>query len=643
MIFLDFETFSEANLKEVGAYRYAEHPTTEVLCAAWAIDGDEVSVAVGNAAPGHVFDDHMIVAHNVEFEKQILKHKLGLDFSIDRFIDTAALAARMSLPRKLEDLAAFFQLDATAKLAANVGRAGDSVCRPRKPSKQNPARRWTPETKPEAFQALYARCQNDVEVTREVYRRLLPLSEIERELWELTIEMNERGILCDLASIPAAQEACRTEAEPLELEFELLVGEKIKSYVRVAQALGLDDVRKPTVRKALRDPATAPAVRRALQILQALSKSSVAKLDAMLARAHADGRVRGSFLYCGAERTNRWSASGIQPQNFKRGLAKETDTAFEALHAGALDLIFTGARRPPPDPSLTPTATVAEMMRGFLLGPFHVGDKAQIEARVLNWMAGQDDTVQLFATGGDPYCVMASRIYKKPINKKEHPAERFMGKQAVLGAGYGLGASGFQFMLDDIYDVQISEEFSKQVVAAYRSASPKVCKLWERMGRAFTFAVANKSKRIKLWPDPGTKPQLYFGVVEVGGKEYAYIELPSGRKMYYAEPELISTPRGPSVAYFGRDRFSKGWTRVRTYGGKLTENVTQAISRDALAEAALRLKAAGYEIVMMVHDEIVANQRGDLSEFKRIMEEQPKWAPGLPIEVEVFSTVRYRK
>jgi DNA polymerase len=640
MIFLDFETFSEADLKAVGSFRYAEHPSTEVLCAAWVCDDyPRVVLEEGDHLPlllPAIHLGHQLVAHNVEFERNILRCKMGLDLPLDRFIDTAALAARMSLPRKLEELASFFGLDATAKLAADVAKKGDSVCRPRKPSKHDPSTRWTPATKPEAFSALYARCKQDVEITREIFKKLLPLEPEERELWLLTLKMNERGILVDLDSIPEAKRVLDEDAAPLIEEFRQLTGRKVKSYTKVAEALGLPDVRKPTVRKALRDPKSSPRVKRALEIYQALSKSSVAKLDAMLDRAGSDNRVRGSFLYCGADKTGRWSANGLQPQNFKRGLGPETEVAFAALHSGCIDPVFTGADRPAPDPPLTPTGTISEMLRGFILGPLFVGDLAQIEARGVAWLADDHDQLNLFRAKGDPYCAMASVIYGREVTKKNKD-ERFMGKQAELGCGYGLGPKGFIRMLDEIYDVQIEEDFAKRVVAAYRRRHPKIVDLWDRLGKGFVYAVAKKVERVRVTRN------IWMGVVTVGGVPYAYIELPSGRRLYYPKPELDSTPRGPCVKFFGKDRYSGGWAFVRTYGGKVCENVTQAFSRDVIAGGILRVDAAGFPIVMTVHDEIVAEATGSLEEFKRLIEICPPWAPGLPIEVDVFQTIRYRK
>lgn len=643
IFFLDFETFSYADLKEVGSFRYTEEPTTEALCYALAVDDGPISLCIPDMEgiirfPNDVPDDVIFVAHNIEFERNILRNKFGIDIPLERWRDTAAMAQRMSLPRKLLDLAKFFGLDVAAKKEANTGRKEDSVCRPRKPTKGNPDTRWTPLTARDRFDLLYKRVVQDVDLLRTIYYRLLPLEEKERRIWNLTLRMNERGVRVDLDSIPAARAVLQADSAPLVQEFTALTGCNYRSPVKVAKMLGMDNVRKSTVRKELRKPGIDPRKHRALTILQGILKASPAKLDAMESRAHADSRVRGSFLYCGAERTARWSSSGVQFQNFKRGLGAETDTAFAALLAGVLDLVFDGAPRPPPDPPLTPTATIAEMLRGFILGPFLVGDLAQIEARAIAWLSGDEEQLTLFRNKGDPYCAMAAEIYGVPVTKKEKD-RRFMGKQAELGCGYGLGWAGFIRMLDEIYDVLVDEAFAKMVVTAYRRRHPKIVKFWERVNEGLVYVVAKAAPRVRVTRN------LFMGVIDHKGMRYAYIELPSGRKLYYANPELRSTAKGPCVAYFGRDRFSKGWTQIRTYGGKIAENITQAVSRDVIAEAMLRLEDAGEVLDMTVHDEVVAEQDGNrsLSDYKRIMEIVPTWAEGLPIEVDVFETFRYRK
>jgi DNA polymerase len=662
LLFLDLETRSEADLPSVGAYRYAARPSTSVICAAYALNDGPVEMwrpGEGNKILlGALFPKTTFVAHNAEFEKSILREVFGIDLPIDRFVDTAAMAARMSLPRKLEDLAKYFGLDTGAKEEGKL-----SIQRLCKPWKGKFIER---DERPDLFAKLEARCVQDVELTRTIYRRLLALEPLERRIWQCTLEMNERGLRIDRAAIAPAQAILAKESEPLVAEFTRIVGCKIKSPVKVAQFFGLPNMRKPTVRKMLRQgyfdytvkqedgteidycPTLDPTQRHMLEIFQALSKSSVAKLEAMLDRMGEDDRVRGSFLYCGADRTGRWSANGLQPQNFPRGLGHDTEVAFAAMFAGVLEEMFVGMPRTHPEPPLTPTSTIANMLRGFIVGPLIVGDLSQIEARGLNWLAGQQDTVELFATGGDPYCAMASRIYGRPISKKHDPDERFMGKQAVLGAGYGLGAGGFQYMLDDIYDRQIDIEFAQQVVDAYRAASPKVTAFWKRLNDGFMHVVRSRRERVQVTGN------IAMGMTKVGGKDYAFIELPSGRKLYYAEPRIVlKTPRWKGaeprevVEYWGRDLKKGGaWCRVTTYGGKLAENVTQAFSRDVIAFGMLNLRDAGFHLNGTVHDELIAEDEPTAENVKRfhdILVQVPEWAPGLPLEAEVFAGARYRK
>lgn len=636
-LYIDFESFSYANLPDVGTYRYAADPSTEILCVAWALDDAPVELIVGENLPTDIPEDTILVAHNIEFEREMMHHRFGIKTDLCEWIDTAAMSARMGLPRNLEEASEFFGLETEEKRDANTARFGDSVCRPRKASRNNPATRWTPETNAKGFEALYRRCIRDVELARELHRRLPPLEPEERRLWELTINMNQRGVKIDLPSIPLARAVIEKESVPMIEEFTRLTGCKVKSYVKVAQNLGLPDVRKPTVRKALRSNLE-PRVRRALEIYQALSKSSLGKLDAMEARSDADARVRGSFMYCGAERTGRWSSHGVQLQNLKRGIGETTEIAFRALQCGALEFILEGADASAPhEPKLSPTGIVSEMMKGFLIGPFVVGDFSTIEPRVLGWMAGDEDQLTLFRSGGDPYCTLASEIYNRTITKKD-VGERFMGKQGELGCGYGLGPDGFQFMLDDTYDVQITDLLSEQVVNAYKRRHPMIVKFWKRLNDGFVYTLAKKAPSIKVTRN------IRMGYLEHGGRPYLWMEIPSGRKLYYGDPELVTTRRGPAVSYYGRDRYSGGWSRVRTYGGKLAENATQATARDIMGRAMLRLEEERYLLEMTVHDEAASQDDGrPLATYKGIMEIVPEWAVGLPIKVDAYKTLRYRK
>ena len=645
LCFLDLETRSKVSVRDVGAYRYAEEPSTEVICCAVAINDEPVEVfdyysctmgleqCLGPvfAAPGRVF-----VAHNQDFERCVLSKLLGpwiLDLPWE---DTAARAAAMSLPRKLEDLGLFFwPTDPALQKDKEGSRVMLQLSMPRRSSKANPDLWWTPETKPEAFDRLYSYCAQDVEVSRRVYRKTLDLSPTEDRVWRLTERMSRGGVQLDTESLPLAQAHLEARTSVLAARFEELTGCVPKSPVRVAQALGLPDARRPTIRKALRDPATSAHDLEALRLLQQLSGAATSKLAAMANRVSADGWLRGAITYAGAERTARWSSMGVQLQNLKRGLGKETETAFSALKLGVLDELFDGCARSAPDPAMDPISVLAEMLRGFLIGPFKVGDFAQVEARVNAWFAGQEDLLDVFRAKGDPYCMMGTKIYGREITKADK-TERFMSKVVVLGCGYGLGARRLREMLDEVYGVEIDESFAKRLINVYRQANQKIVAFWGVLERGMRYAISSNANWIKVGP-------VFMGLREIADELFLFIELPNGRKMWYAHPYL--NPKG-EIRYFGRDIYRSGkWGVVSTFGGKICENCIQAFSRDLLAHAMLRLDAAGYRIRMTVHDEVIADQLEgqSLEEFERLLTELPEWAAGLPLSAEVFECFRYRK
>jgi DNA polymerase bacteriophage-type len=656
-LYCDFETRSQVDLKKVGVYAYAHHPSTEIACTGWAVDDAEAEVVPGYpdtliALLGH----HILVSHNAQMEREMIHAQLGVLIPWDRIVDTAALSARMSLPRKLEAVAVALKLDQQKDMTGH--RIMLKLARPK--GGWDDDEFWEEEEKPADFAALREYCRQDVVVMREIHRRLLPLSAKEAKLYGLTGKMNDRGVRVDLESIPEALDILNRHTAIGDLEFRKLTGgHGVKSYKNVAKALGLPNVKKVTIRHALRngyvakpkflphlgDDAPVPhsyeripltaTQRRALELFQKLAKSSPAKLTAMVNRANKDGRVRGVLIYSGAERTQRWSSGGIQVHNFPRGLGKKTDLAFAALRSGAFELLYDN-----------PVDTISQLLRGFLLGPMLVGDFAQIEARTLNWFAGQEDILDIFRAKGDVYCHTASAIYGRTITKQSIDPKlptgidpRFVGKVTELGAGYGLGYQKFQRQLDEVYDVQIDAEFAMRIINTYRATHQRVCAWWRRLEQGFTYVVQRNQARLQV------DPKIAMGNVEVGGLRYAYIELPNGRRLYYAEPEMTAD----GVRYWGRNIYAGGkWDRVSTYGGKLAENIVQAFSRDVMAEAMIRLDDKGYALLKTVHDEIVAEDTAPedaalLSDYHDTMVVTPSWATGLPIEVEVFRSQRYRK
>lgn len=642
-LYLDFETRSRADLRKVGAHRYAEDPSTEAVMASWAA-GDE---PVRQWEPGGDAEwlrrladpGALLVAHNAEFEREILRHCFGLVVPPGRVRCTAARAARCGLPRGLDGACRALRL--VDQKDARGRRLVHKFSKPRRASRDNPDEYWDGESASEDWADYLSYNRGDAAAARGLYRALPPLSGTEQALWELTVRMNERGLAVDRESIPVAAEVVAAETARLAARFEELTGAKpFSPAARVA--LGMPSLAKAEVRHALRRTDLDPRVRKALEIRRRVARASVKKLAALLARTSPDGRLRGSLVYSGAERTQRWSGGGVQLHNLPRGLGDKTDEAFEALECLALADLYAD-----------PMQAVSEMLKGFLVGPYLVGDFAQVEARVLAWLAGQADLVAAFAAGSDVYCAMASDIYGRPITKADyddalHIAKRQLGKIAILGCGYGLGAAKFQKTLDDTFDVEVTPEMAGHVVDTYRTRYPQIVRFWHLLERGFAHAVRHGSNRVKVGP-------TFMGVASLGGRAFAYVELPSGRPLYYADPRLAEGDpdlpgcerqylSGTSVSYLGRDLHTHQWGRVSTYGGKLAENVVQAASRDLLADAMLRLDRAGFPIVLTVHDEVVVEAGPDrLPEFRETMQAAPPWAAGLPHAADTFACRRYRK
>lgn len=648
-LFLDFETRSRVDLKKAGAYRYAEDPSTEILCASYAFDDGPVQLYRPGDGPTatswfRALDDPhgpFVVAHNAEFERLILKHKLGLDLPAGRFRCTAAQAARMSLPRSLDAAGQVLQL-AHLKDAAAGHRLIGKLSKPRRGGEF-----WERETAEEDFDDMEEYNGGDVETMRDL-RRLLPqLTDREQAIWELTVRMNERGLSIDLEAAHRMEMLAQREMTKLAARWEELVGVKAGSP-KAAKALGMKSLSKVAVRHALKRTDLAPKVREALLIRQRLARASVKKLAAFFARTNLDGVLRGTMIYGGAERTTRWSAGGVQPHNFPRGLAGATELAFELLAVDGLELVYDDILR-----------TLGDMLKGLLVGPFLIGDYGQIEARTLAVLAGQDDLVYAFEHGVEVYCRMAEDIYGHPVTKddydeKLHIAKRQLGKIAVLGCGYQLGAKKLAEQMDRDFDVQLDPLTAQTIVTKYRERYPDISRFWQRLENFWRQAVRNNQ-------------HLHFGLAELqagvqtfNGRRFAFLSMPNGERMWYYQPEADRPFRHKTGfknadgsdeyetrvqgAYFGRDLLTHKWQMTSTYGGKLTENTVQKTAREILADAMLRLDKAGFPLVLSVHDEAVSKGTPEeLGEFKRIMEERPEWLRHIPLTVDAFAAKRYHK
>lgn len=673
-LFLDFEARSRVNIKKVGAWAYAAHPSTQALCCGWAI---------GLAAPIQMWkadqdlpeawflhDGHW-VAHNKDTEWRILAEKFGLNPRL--WLDFAEVCSAAGLPRKLEEVAPVLGL--TPKL----GKAPlHMLCKPRKLSKTmlkagDTAEFWEPDTAPEAFEQLYTYCARDVDIMREGITKLPPLNWVlppaEMQLADANTAMNLMGVEVDVHSVNLAAKVVETHSAQLEARWaELMPGVNPRSPVVVATVLGTENVRKDTVRDELKHATGDRA--EALTILKTLKTAAVKKLDAMLSRAitvSGKPKIHGAMVFHGAGRTGRWSSYGVQLQNMLRGLGASspdwpaidegegaTDRAFGHLNAGLLDLMYDN-----------PTRTVAAMMRGFLWDPVQgllSGDYSQIEARILVTWAGQADAVEDYRAGVDRYKKLASGIYNVPIELVTKN-QRFMGKQGILGAGYGVGKYGFQRMLKETYDIDMSLEEADRVVQAFRAQHPKVKALWYAVERLAKQVLLEQPDHLVCHP---AVPRISMRMV----KKWLAVRLPSGRCLWYFDPQLVPKDQqtyseemadegfelkdvqpfvpdnfNSEILYQGRDNKNGGhWATVKTYGGMLVENITQAMARDVMAEAMLRLAAIGLPPCMTEHDSITSPGPAErLAEFEAAMRQTPKWWPELPLDVEVSHEMRYQK
>lgn len=644
-LYLDFEARSEVNIAEVGAHAYAEHPTTELLCCGWVV-GLAAPIAMwlpGDPLPlDFEFHDYFWVAQNKDTERELLKHKLGIVIPSERWIDTATVTSAAGMPRNLHDVAVALRLEVQKALRDPML----ALAKPRKLSKKNTEKWWSKEQRPETYQQMYDYCRDDVDVMRKALVALPPYHWVmpakEERLAVLTDKMNDLGVEVDLPGVALAQAVVEEHGAKLRAEFAgYYPGVNPRHAPSVSAALGMANSRKETVRDELKS--ASGARKSALTVLKTIKTASTAKLKAFQRHACADGRVHGAMVFHGAGRTGRWSSMGVQLHNLVRGLGVSTpdwpavdespgamDTYFEMLHGGLLDLAYSD-----------PTRATAAAMRGFLWDPedgLISGDFSQIEARTLVAWARQEDMVEAFRQKKDPYKLMAARIYGKPL-ESINKDERFMGKQSVLGAGYGVGKFGFMSMLKTIYDVEILEEEAERIVYAYRTSNQRVVSLWYAVERLAKQTLLEQPQKLICATDV---PRIAMRMV----KKWLVIRLPSGRCLWYFDPELVDDGRGRSrIIYWGRDVKKGGrWDNVETYGGKLVENITQAMARDVMAEAMLRLDERGLKVNLTVHDEIVApGPKSRLSEFEAIMRQPPAWWPDLPLDVEVQHTRRYQK
>jgi DNA polymerase len=643
---IDIETYSSVSLKECGVYRYVEAPDFEILLFAYAYDDEPVQVVDLTAfedLPERVrldLADPAVIktAFNANFERVCIEKHFGIRCDPRQWRCTMVWSLALGLPGSLEGVAEALGLEAQKDARGKALIKYFSV--PCAPTKANGGRtRNHPEHDPDKWRQFIEYNRQDVVVEREIRRFLerFPLPDHEWELWALDQEINDRGVRLDPVLVRQAIACDAQYEERLMQEARELTGlenpnsvEQLKEWLAergVDASEGLSKEQMPV----LLDQAPDEETRRVLELRQALAKTSVDKYNAMERCMCSDERARGLLQFCGAGRTWRWAGRLIQVQNLPQNKIKDLALARETLRSGDFEMLEMLFGLPP--------FVLSQLIRtAFIPSPgcrFIVADFSAIEARIVAWLADEKWVIDVFRDHGKIYEATAAMMFKVPIETivKGHPNYelRAKGKVAVLACGYGGGPDAMAKM-DSKKEID-SDDYPR-IVRQWRKANPNIVRLWYATEEAAIQAVQKKTT-VKL--AHGVRYRYESGVL--------FADLPSGRSLAYQSPEIR-----PDLK-FGKDGLvyktqKNKWVEVRTWGGTLVENLVQAIARDCLAEAMRRLDAAGYDIVMHVHDEIVLDVpigTGSVKEVTEIMSRPIDWAPGLPLAAAGFECDFYKK
>ena len=641
-ISIDIETFSDIDLIKCGVYKYADSPAFEILLFAYSIDDGEINIidlVNGEELPEEIAEaiksDTVIkTAFNAQFERVCLSKHLGILLDPSSWYCTAVQAAELSLPSSLADVGAALGLERQKMTEGK--ELIKYFCVSCKPTKSNGGRtRNMTGDAPEKWALFKEYCKRDVDVERQIAKKLemYPISESEHRLYVLDQRINDRGVLVDLS---LAQQAIKINsiqtAVATEQAYTLTGLENPNSVAQLKAWLTENGVEIESLSKkavaALADE-TDGDIQEMLHLRLLMSKTSVKKYEAVMRSVCKDNRVRGMMRFCGASRTGRWSGNILQPQNLPQNHLPDLTLARDIVKDGdfeMLDMTFGNVPN-----------VLSELIRTVLIPKskyrFIVADFSAIEARVLSWLAGEQWRLDTFRNGGDIYCASASRMFRVPVEKHGVNGHlRQKGKISELACGYGGSVGALKNM--GAVEMGVPEDELQGLINDWRNANPHIVKLWTEVGNAAMKAI--KEKTIV------TLGKLVF-MYERG---ILFIRLPSGRRLSYIKPR-IGTNRfgGDSITYMGVGA-SKKWERLETFGGKLVENIVQAIARDLLASAMINVANAGYNIVFHVHDEIIAevpDGQGSVDEMCMLMSINPDWADGIPLSADGYECEYYRK
>lgn len=665
---IDLETYSTVSIGAAGSYRYILDPSFEILLFAYSLDGmpvEVIDVASGQVIPlwlKNALKNPLYIKHayNAAFEWFALSKYLGW-LPPDQWRDTMLHALYCGYPASLDAAGRAMGLPEDKKKLTTGKALIRYFCVPCKPSNANGNRtRNLPKHDPAKWKLFKEYNGQDVVTEMEIDRRLsaFPVPAFVQKQWETDLTMNARGVAADMEMVSGALVIGATVKSQLMAEARQLSGldnpNSIKQLARwLTEATDSDaeitSVTKETVATMLKQPQPAN-VQRMLEIRQELGKTSTKKYDALETCIADDGRVRGLLQFYGANRTGRWAGRLVQVQNLPRTYTHPLPPARQLVKDRNIDglrLMYGSIND-----------TLSQLIRtAFVATPGNVlidADFSAIEARVISWLAGQEWRLEVFRTHGKIYEASASQMFHVPIEKikKGNPeyALRQRGKVAELALGYQGGVSAMRRMdtghnLDDLSDDEV-----KGIVDRWRETNSMIRDLWNIVDSAAVTVITNGGAQTIRSETTDAVITLACELDVITGTRYMTILLPSGRKLYYPSPEIgVNRWGNPSVSYMGQNQTTKRWERVETYGGKLVENIVQAIARDCLAIAIENLEAQGLHVVFHIHDEVVidtpawADNDMMLDTVTKIMTKPIPWAQALPLNADGWVDKFFKK
>ena len=646
-LFIDIETYSDIDLSKCGVYRYVQSINFEILLFAYSIDKGPVhvvNVKEKEPIPEEVLKaltDNSVkkYAYNAVFERVCLSKHLGypvgMYLSPDGWFCDMIHAATLGLPLSLENVGIVLGLE---KQKLSIGKSLIKYfCVPCNPTKTNGYRtRNLPHHDREKWNEFIEYNKRDVETEIEIHNRLskFPVLDQEWDNYHLDQRINDLGIMIDMDFVEHAIK-CDEENQENNIEkAKLITGvdnpnspKQLKEWLLEQGMIGVDSLSKADVQRLLKD--ATGNVEEILKLRQDIAKSSVKKYIAMQNVVGKDSRARGLIQFYGANRTGRFSGRLIQVQNLPQNHLEPLEEARELIRNEDLDAILGrfGAV----------STVLSELIRtAFIPKPgyrFIVSDFSAIEARVLAWLSGEEWRLELFRNGGDIYCKSASKMFGVPVEKNGVNKElRQKGKIAELALGYNGGVNALKSFGAVAMGIQESE--LKPMVDKWRAANPNIVRLWRMLDKVTKYVVTKRTS----YECYGLKFSYERGIM--------FIELPSGRRLAYCKPRLGINAFGSECITYEGIGTGKKWERIETFGGKICENIVQAIARDILAESMMRLHKAGYRITMHIHDEVVLEVQDDVSsveEVCRIMAITPNWAKDLPLNADGYECKFYKK